>query len=234
MGFLRRPSLLITAAIMSAITSTPVYTSPALAKPAAEQAPPPLLLWDAVTELPAATESRDGYKRTSFHKTPSARLWIDLDHDGCDTRREVLIAEAVTAPEIGQKCTLTGGIWRSYYDGITVDSADKLDIDHVVPLAEAWDSGASAWTVERRVAYANDLNAEHHLVAVTQRSNRQKADRDPAEWLPPDEPVRCRYVAEWTAIKRRWQLTVDDREKETLEAIARGCPNVPLDEQPTP
>jgi hypothetical protein len=62
-----------------------------------------------------------------------------------------------------------------------------------------------AWTAQQREAYANYLDAPHHLVAVTARSNRSKADKDPAQWLPPHEPARCRYIAEWTAVKQRWQ-----------------------------
>ncbi|WP_217370374.1 GmrSD restriction endonuclease domain-containing protein [Nonomuraea antri] len=70
---------------------------------------------------------------------------------------------------------------------------ERLDVDHLVPLAEAWDSGASAWDAARRERYANHLQHPEHLVAVTARSNRQKADKDPASWLP-IKAVRCRYV----------------------------------------
>jgi hypothetical protein len=117
--------------------------------------------------------------------------------DGCNTRTEVLIAEAVEPPTVGPKCRLTGGRWWSYYDQVWVTSASGLDIDHMGPLAEAWDSGASGWSAQRREAYANDLGAATSLVAVTARSNRSKSDQDPATWLPPAAEVHCRYVAEW-------------------------------------
>jgi hypothetical protein len=84
----------------------------------------------------------------------------------------------VKAPKQGDDCALTGGEWLSYYDGKTVTDPSRLDIDHMVPLAEAWDSGAAEWTAERREAYANDLGAEHSLVAVTAKSNRSKGDKD--------------------------------------------------------
>ncbi|WP_031089223.1 HNH endonuclease family protein, partial [Streptomyces sp. NRRL S-15] len=87
-----------------------------------------------------------------------------------------------TKPEQGERCALTGGGWSSYYDEVEVTEARKLDIDHMVPLAEAWDSGAYDWTAERRQAYANDLGAERSLVAVTAKSNRSKSDKDPATW----------------------------------------------------
>ncbi|MEC3998877.1 hypothetical protein VSR01_37490 [Actinacidiphila sp. DG2A-62] len=89
----------------------------------------------AVAQLPVAAEDRTGYNRaTSFGG------WVDADHDGCNTRKEVLIDEAVTAPAVTGTCTLTGGTWWSWYDDTEVDNASALDIDHLVPLAEAWDS----------------------------------------------------------------------------------------------
>ncbi|TCR11406.1 uncharacterized protein DUF1524 [Streptomyces sp. BK205] len=106
----------------------------------------------------AAPESRAGYQRTSF------KHWVGADRDGCSTRAEVLIAESLVAPTIEPGCKVTAGEWRSYYDGVTVTAPSVLDIDHMVPLAEAWDSGASSWTAQRRQDYANDLDAERSLV----------------------------------------------------------------------
>ncbi|MFF4617725.1 HNH endonuclease family protein [Nonomuraea jabiensis] len=211
-------------AVLTAAMFTVHLTTPTLAQAEARhvhQAAPPPLLRAAVADLAVATESREGYKRTSF------RHWVDADGDGCSARAEVLIAEAIDPPTVGPKCALTGGVWYSYYDDAVVDSASGLDVDHLVPLAEAWDSGASAWDGTKREAYANYLDAPEHLVAVTARSNRQKADKDPAEWLP-IEQVRCRYISDWVAVKRHWQLSVDAAEKAKLVEIAEGCPNAPL------
>ncbi|MCX4231820.1 HNH endonuclease family protein [Streptomyces ortus] len=176
----------------------------------------------AVERLTVGTESREGYQRTSFKHWNAGRN----PSDGCSTRSEVLISEAVDAPEIGPACRLTGGRWWSYYDATWVTSASGLDIDHMVPLAEAWDSGASAWTAQRREAYANDQGAETSLVAVTGRSNRSKSDKDPADWMPPapDAAVRCTYAAQWVGTKLRWNLTVDDGELAALRDVAGGCP----------
>ncbi|MGW7642338.1 GmrSD restriction endonuclease domain-containing protein, partial [Streptomyces decoyicus] len=137
-----------------------------------------LRLVDAIGRLRVARESRAGYERDKF------RLWRDADHDGCDTRKEVLVSEAIVKPRQGKNCKLTGGNWHSAYDGKTLTNARQLDIDHVVPLAEAWDSGASKWTPERRERYANDLDAPRSLIAVSLGSNRSKGDKDPAEWMP--------------------------------------------------
>ncbi|MDO0936483.1 HNH endonuclease family protein [Streptomyces sp. DG2A-72] len=180
-----------------------------------------LPLHSAVAALPVADEDRTGYDRDLFNH------WIDADRDGCSTRSEVLLDEATIAPEVTGRCTLTGGQWYSWYDNQYVTGARGLDIDHLVPLAEAWDSGASAWSAQRREQYANDLGDERALVAVTARSNRQKADQDPATWLP-DTTVVCRYVADWTVIKLRWALTVDTTEQQTLTDLAADCPNTPV------
>ncbi|MFH8701885.1 HNH endonuclease family protein [Streptomyces chartreusis] len=189
-----------------------------------------LPLADAVASLPVALESRDGYDRNKF------RHWNTGDDpaDGCNTRAEVLLHEAVDPPTVGAGCRLTGGSWYSYYDDAVVTSAGSLDIDHMVPLAEAWDSGASAWTAQRREAYANDQGAEASLVAVTARSNRSKADQDPAQWMPPAADVHCRYVGEWVGTKLRWGLAVDDVELAALEGAAADCPETTVTYEPVP
>jgi hypothetical protein len=145
------------------------------------------------------------------------RHWIDADSDGCDTRDEVLLRDAVVVPSIGPDCRFAAGRWYSLYDGLTFTDASGLDIDHVVPLAEAWDSGASAWTAEVRMAFANDIAVAFALVAVSARSNRSKSDRDPADWLPRSAFV-CQYLADWVGVKARWGLTIDSREETAIAA----------------
>ncbi len=194
--------------------------TPLLSSPAAEAAPAPEVtaLADAVGLVKVTEEDRTGYTRSKF------KHWNGGDDagDGCNTRAEVLISEAVVAPTVEAGCKLTGGTWTSYYDGQEVTSAGSLDIDHMVPLAESWDSGASAWTAARREAYANDQGSTVSLVAVTARTNRQKSDQDPADWMPPSPEAQCRYVGEWVATKLRWQLTADDRELRALKVYAEG------------
>ncbi|MFI8201137.1 HNH endonuclease family protein [Streptomyces sp. NPDC085942] len=195
----------------AALTVLPLFS----AVPA--QAAEPLSLADAVQQLPLADESREGYQRTSF------KHWVDADKDSCNTRMEVLIAEARVKPTIEGACKVTGGEWYSYYDGVTLTEPGGLDIDHMVPLAEAWDSGASQWTAGRREAYANDLDADRSLIAVTARSNRSKADQDPSTWLPPLADARCTYTADWVSTKLRWGLSVDEAEAGVLAELAEGC-----------
>ncbi|HCT76939.1 MAG TPA: HNH endonuclease [Micromonosporaceae bacterium] len=198
-----------------------IFASTFIAAPAyAETYSAPLRT--AVAGLPVAAEIRTGYNRDLFPH------WIDVDSDGCNTRYEVLIAEAVTAPSVGSGCTLTGGRWYSYYDGAYWTNPADLDIDHFVALAEAWDSGARSWTTTRRRSFANDLGDSRSLVAVTDNVNQAKGDKDVTDWLPPLSSVRCRYIQEWVAVKIRWRLTVDSTEKSTLTSIANGCNNVTI------
>ncbi|MBI3752192.1 MAG: HNH endonuclease [Chloroflexi bacterium] len=168
--------------------------------------------------LRVAPEDRTGYDRSLFVH------WIDADGNGCDTRHEVLIAQAVVAPSIGARCALSGGRWVSLYDGLTITDPAGLQIDHVVALAEAWDSGASAWSPAHREAYANDLGVPFALLAVSATTNQSKSDDDPADWLPPAAAAECPFLGDWIAVKVRWDLAVDPREHDALAADIRDCP----------
>ncbi|MGK5696969.1 HNH endonuclease family protein [Streptomyces sp. URMC 128] len=205
-------------AVLRGLAAALVVLSTTVSSPA--HAAETLPLSEAVAHLPLGTESRDGYTRESF------RHWNAGDDpaDGCHTRSEVLIHEAVEPPTVGPNCRLEGGRWWSYYDATSVTPASGLDIDHMVPLAEAWDSGASSWTAQRRERYANDQGQEASLVAVTARSNRSKADQDPAQWLPPAADAHCRYAAEWVSTKLRWSLAADNAEVAALRELADACP----------
>jgi hypothetical protein len=169
----------------------------------------------AVDSLPTAVETRRGYDRDTF------RHWLDANGDCQDTRDEVLAAESLVSVS---GCDLTTGRWRSYYDGVVTRSSTEFDVDHLVALAEAWDSGARRWTALTRERFANDLGDSRSLVAVTASSNRSKSDRDPAEWMP--ALGRCKYVRQWVAVKIRWRLTVDATEKRALRSHVAGCDNV--------
>lgn len=173
-------------------------------------------------QLVVSSEHPAGYDRSLFP------LWIDADHDGCNTRYEVLIAEAVTRPHVGSGCTLSGGRWFSKYDGVSTRDPSSFDIDHLVPLAEAWQSGAWRWNTATRTRYANDLGYGPDLVAVTAHSNRSKGDREPQAWLPPRGSFDCTYLAWWVAVKWRWHLKIDGTEKTFLTRHLRACgwPNV--------
>lgn len=190
---------------------------------AQESAAGPTSVRDLLARLPVAAESREGYERSKF------KHWVDADHDGCSTRKEVLLDEATAAPDRAAGCKLTGGVWWSYYDDTEVHGLSGLDIDHMVPLAEAWDSGASQWDATRRELYANDLDFDRSLVAVTARANRSKSDQDPATWMPPAADARCRYLDDWVSVKTRWNLSIDPAEQAALAELADACPDDRID-----
>ncbi|MCX5000790.1 HNH endonuclease family protein [Streptomyces longwoodensis] len=177
---------------------------------------------EALTQIAVAGEDRSGYQRSAF------KHWVDADRDGCDTRAEVLKSEAVIAPGQGPRCALSGGQWYSAYDDRYIQGPTGLDIDHLVPLAEAWDSGASTWSAAEREAYANDLGDDRALTAVSAGSNRSKADQDPTTWMPPAEGYRCQYATDWIADKLRWSLNLDEAEQVALKDILNRCSNVPV------
>ena len=126
----------------------------------------------------------------------------DLDGDGCDTRSEVLQLESITPAQVDvMGCTVVQGDWISPYDGLASSNPGEFEIDHVVPLKEAWDSGAWAWNGLALVAYANDLSDQRALRAVSTATNRSKGDKDPSNWLPPSAADVCPYIADWVEIK---------------------------------
>ncbi|WP_205576198.1 HNH endonuclease family protein [Streptomyces europaeiscabiei] len=216
--------LLPATSFAAAFSALALLITPATAVHAAEPGDRVVLpARDALTALTVQDENRTGYERTKF------RHWIDADRDSCSTRSEVLIEEAVTAPEQGVNCALSGGTWYSAYDAITFNQARALDIEHLVPLAESWDSGASTWTAGERQAYANDLDDPRALIAVSATSNRSKADQDPTTWQPPAEGYRCSYATDWIAIKTRWALAVDPAEQATLTNVLDGCPEAVIE-----
>jgi hypothetical protein len=153
--------------------------------------------------------------------------WSDADGDGCDTRAEVLAAESSKPVTYSSGCTVKTGRWVSWYDDETWTRASDVDIDHVVALAEAWGSGAWAWSTGHRRRFANDVGFSWTLDAITDNVNQSKSDRDPADWLPDNH--RCKYARHWVTIKYRWGLKVDAAEKAALSGILTGdCGKLPL------
>jgi Protein of unknown function (DUF1524) len=204
---IRRLALLV----VGITAATGLVASPAYAE--SYSAP----LMTAISDLPTASEVRTGYDRDLFPH------WTDADGDGCNSRNEVLISEADDPPTVGSGCSLSGGRWYSYYDRVSWTNPSDVDIDHMVPLAEAWDSGARTWSTTTRQLFANDLGDYRTLVGVTDNVNQAKGDQDVAEWLPQYD--QCRYLREYVAVKHRWGLTVDSAEKSAMSSLGSGCTN---------
>jgi len=160
-------------------------------------------------------------KYSSSYDRSLFRHWIDADGDGCDTRDEVLVRESTTTIS----CSLSGGRWVSKYTKISTTNSSTFDIDHFVPLKEAWESGAWGWDANTRQRFANDLEYKFSLIAVDASSNRSKSDRDPNNWMPSSSAFQCQYIGRWIAVKYRWSLRVDQSEKKFLSAKASSCGN---------
>jgi hypothetical protein len=146
--------------------------------------------------------------------------WLDRDGDCIDTRDEVLILESaipVTLSDNG--CDVLAGLWNDPYTAISFTSPSDLDIDHLVPLSEAHDSGAAYWTTEEKRAFANDTTTAHALIAVDASANRSKGARDPALWLPTNQTYHCEYVRNWVDIKNKYNLSMDEDEQSVIESV---------------
>ena len=158
---------------------------------------------------------------------------MDTDHDGCNQRDDVLLRDAVPGTTRVQQqgsCDhdVLAGTWHDPYTGRTLTftdlkdlrQAEAIQIDHVVPLAEAWVSGARRWSRTRRETFANDLG---ELLAVDGPTNMSKGDGDPASWRP-RKGYQCAYARRWIAVKTRYRLTIDPSEKAALQQMLGYCP----------
>ncbi|KAF9473215.1 hypothetical protein BDN70DRAFT_966486 [Pholiota conissans] len=168
-----------------------------------------------LSSLTVAAESNSpAYDRDLFNH------WITIS-GSCNTRETVLKRDG-TNVVTDSSCASTSGKWVSPYDNVATTLASDLDIDHLVPLKEAWVSGARLWTNAQREAFANDLTRPQ-LVAVTDDLNQSKGDQDPAEWMPPLASYRCTYARAWVQVKYYYNLSIDSAEKAALTNYLSAC-----------
>jgi hypothetical protein len=166
---------------------------------------------------------KTGYTRAQFGQT-----WADVNRNGCDTRNDILqrdLTEVVF--RIGTKnCVVESGTLIDPYSGTTIyfvkgeKSSMEVQIDHVVALSNAWQTGAFKLTLTKRTEFAND---PENLMAVQGRLNSQKGDGDAATWLPPLKSYRCTYVSKQIAIKAKYGLWVTAPEKTAMKNILARC-----------
>ncbi|MGI5502211.1 HNH endonuclease family protein [Lentzea sp. CA-135723] len=165
--------------------------------------------------LKIAPESKmAGYSRDRFPHWAS-------QGNSCDTR-EIVLQKQGADVKTDKDCKATSGTWTSPYDNVVIKDGGEVDIDHTVPLAEAWRSGADKWTDDDRKAFANDLGGIQ-LLAVTAKTNRSKGDQDPAKWKPPVEAYWCTYAQHWIQVKITYQLTADQAEHDALATMLKAC-----------
>jgi hypothetical protein len=233
-----------TAPVSTAPVSTaPVSPAPVSTSAAGTTTPPP-----RTTTAPAVSSSpsrgsalaalalvpvkgrgpQTGYTRDAF-----GPAWSDTDHNGCDTRNDILARDLTgTTFRAGtHDCVVATGVLADPYSGRLLrftrgqTTSSAVQIDHVVALSDAWQKGARTWDSARRTAFAND---PLELLAVDGSLNMQKGDGDAATWLPPNRSYRCAYVARQVAVKLRYGLWMTQAEKNAIAAILTACPHQPL------
>jgi hypothetical protein len=171
---------------------------------------------------------KTGYDRALF-----GQAWTDVDRNGCDTRNDVLRRDLKSffLKSGTHGCLVLSGTLHDPYSGTTIafvrgkSTSSTVQIDHVVPLSDAWQKGAQQWSTPRRTAFANDLL---NLLAVDGPTNQRKSDGDAATWLPPDKTYRCAYAARQIAVKVKYGVWVTSAERDALARILATCPSQTL------
>jgi hypothetical protein len=210
---LGRRRITLTVATLAAVAVATLTAVPADATPPG--IPSKASAQSQLNGLTVATEgSSSGYSRDLFPH------WITIS-GACNTRETVLKRDGSNVVT-NSSCAATSGSWYSPYDGATWTNAADVDIDHIVPLSEAWRSGASSWTTSRRQSFANDLS-HPQLIAVTDNVNQSKGDQDPSTWQPSRTAYRCTYAKMWIASKSFWGLRLQSSEKSALQAMLNTC-----------
>ncbi|SNS17251.1 Protein of unknown function [Streptosporangium subroseum] len=207
----------VVTAVLAALTAT--FLTLSLTTGTASATPPSIpSAATAATRLATLTvapeTNQSSYDRSLFNH------WITIS-GACNTRETVLKRDGVGVVA-GSNCAPTSGSWYSPYDGATWTAASDVDIDHMVPLAEAWRSGAYAWTSAQRQTYANDLGGPE-LWAVTDNVNQSKGDQDPTTWQPSVASFRCTYARAWIQVKYYWKLKLQSAEKSALQSMLATC-----------
>lgn len=204
--------------ILAALTALTLTAAPI----ANADKPTPLMMLNSLSVKPAGP--MDGYSRDAFGPP-----WTDdndgsLGHNHCDTRDDILARDLTDVVRRG--CKVMSGWLISPYSGTPVEfkrgikTSGAVQIDHIVPLADAWRTGAAQLSEKTRIDIAND---PENLIAVDGRSNTQKSDKDASQWLPPAESFRCEYVERQIDVKTRFHLFVTQPEHDAMAKVLSSC-----------
>jgi hypothetical protein len=213
--------LSVLAIVLATVTGcgTSTATSVNTGRAAADTAVPGTSAGDASAQLAALRVASPG-PMTGYSRDQFGKGWADQGHS-CNTREIVLQRQGQNVTTDPRTCRITAGTWISLYDGVTVHNPAQLDIDHLVPLGEAWKTGATTWTADQRQKFANDWQ-DGELVAVTAHSNRSKGDDPPPGYMP-TQVERCAYARQWIEVKSTWHLTITQPEHDALAQMLGTC-----------
>lgn len=203
-------------------TSTPSEPNVTTSQPVP---PPPLNASQKAADVLEQIAVKGRAPKTGYARTQFGDGWALVG--GCDTRNIILNRDLIDVA-VDSSCKVTNGILNDPYTGTQVvftrglDTSDDVQIDHVVALSNAWQTGAQALSMDRRIQLAND---PLELLAVDGNANQIKADGDAATWLPSNKPFRCQYVARQIAVKYTYQLWVTPPEKAAMQRVLEACPD---------
>jgi hypothetical protein len=210
----------------SAGTSAPAPGTQTATRPGTAPATPPTISADAAFALLAQLLVKGRAPQTGYDRTGQfGEAWLDVDRNGCDTRNDILVRD-LTAVTRESTCTVLRGLLVDPYTGTSISfvrgttTSSAVQIDHVVALLDAWETGAQQLTAAQRVAFAND---PRNLLAVGGSINQSKGAGDAATWLPPNKAFRCNYVARQIVVKAAYQLWVTPAEHDAMALVLAPC-----------
>jgi len=210
---------------------SPTWRAEPTSTDAPSNQPAPTARYDLARQQLKQLEVR-GWDRTSdFKRYQFGQAWsddvnVEFGHNGCNTRDDILRRDLKNLVVRPFTCYAQSGTLIDPYSGVTIDfvrspdTSKAIEIDHVVALADAWYKGARAWDPQRRMDFAND---PRNLLAVSPKANFDKAFRDAASWLPPNEAFRCDFVARQIEVKTAYGLWLAAKEKKAMEAVLARC-----------
>lgn len=178
-----------------------------------------------------APTSMEGYDRAFFGQAWSDDVTVPYGHNGCDTRNDILRRDLddVVVKDGTFGCKVLRGTLNDPYTGRQIPfTRSAIQIDHVVALGDAWETGAQQWDSQTRQNFANDPD---NLLAVEADANQDKGAANAARWLPPNAAFHCEYVRRQIAVKKKYSLIVTLKEKEAMQAVLSECDEAPAAEK---
>lgn len=217
-----RSDALVTSTSRAASTAPTTTSTTTVATTAAVGEPTTTVPAPSVRDRLAVLAVDDRPRPNGVYRREDWPHWSDTDGNGCDARQDALVAWSLVPATVNRSggCRVVVGSWISPYDGKRSNNPSDFDIDHLVPLENAFESGGWAWTASQRRSYANDVRG---LVVSSASSNRSKGSRTPDQWRPTDRSSWCAYADGWVSVKQRWSLTVTTGERDALGQMLDTC-----------